>query len=97
MVDSRSSEKTIGVGGEQRVYDGSKKARGRKRHLLVDNEGFVLGAEVLSAKVMDRDGIEMLLRQSDTPFARLEHLWVGAVCGEKIGARTVRRRSSDAA
>jgi hypothetical protein len=47
----------------------------------VDTEGFVLRAEVHSAKVMDRDGIEMLLRQADTPFARLEHLWEGAGYG----------------
>jgi hypothetical protein len=31
------------VGGEDRGYDGGKKAKGRKRrHLLVDTEGFVL-------------------------------------------------------
>jgi hypothetical protein len=40
------------VGGEQRGYDGGKKVRGRKRHLLVDTEGFELKAkEVHSAKV----------------------------------------------
>ena len=38
IVDSQSS-KTSGVGGEQRGYDGAKKVRGRKRHLLVDTEG----------------------------------------------------------
>jgi hypothetical protein len=31
--DSQSA-KTTGVGGEQRGYDGNKKVRGRKRHLL---------------------------------------------------------------
>jgi hypothetical protein len=30
------------VGGEQRGFDGGKKVKGRKRHLLVDTEGFVL-------------------------------------------------------
>src|SRR5829696_8030743 len=35
IVDSQSA-KTSGVGGEARGYDGGKKVRGRKRHLLVD-------------------------------------------------------------
>jgi putative transposase len=43
MVDSQSV-KTTGVGGEARGYDGGKKVRGRKRHLLVDTEGLVLKA-----------------------------------------------------
>jgi hypothetical protein len=44
------------VGGEQRGYDGGKKVKGRKRHLLlVDTEGFVLRAKVHSAKVMDSE------------------------------------------
>ena len=50
IVDSQSA-KTTGVGGEQRGYDGGKKVRGRKRHLLVDTEGLVLKAKVHSAKV----------------------------------------------
>ena len=35
IADSQSAKST-GVGGEQRGYDGNKKVRGRKRHLLVD-------------------------------------------------------------
>lgn len=50
IVDSQSA-KTSGVGGEARGYDGGKKVRGRKRHLLVDTEGLVLKAKVHSAKV----------------------------------------------
>ena len=38
VVDSQSA-KTTEVGAEQRGYDGGKKVRGRKRHLLVDTEG----------------------------------------------------------
>jgi len=42
------------VGAEERGYDGGKKVKGRrKRHILVDTEGFVLKAKVHSAKVMD--------------------------------------------
>ena len=52
VVDSQSVKST-GVGGDQRGYDSGKKAKGRKRHLLVDTEGLVLKAKVHSAKVMD--------------------------------------------
>jgi putative transposase len=52
VVDSQSVKST-GVGGEERGFDGGKKVKGRKRHLLVDTEGFVLEAKVHSAKVMD--------------------------------------------
>ena len=45
IADSQTT-KTTGVGGEQRGYDGHKKMRGRKRHLLVDTEGLVLKAKV---------------------------------------------------
>jgi putative transposase len=40
--------KTTGIGGEQRGYDGAKKIKGRKRHLLVDTQGLVLKAKVLT-------------------------------------------------
>jgi Transposase DDE domain len=42
-VDSQSVKTTGGVGGE-RGYDGGKKVKGRKRHLLVDTQGLVLKA-----------------------------------------------------
>jgi transposase len=53
VVDSQSV-KTTGVGGGERGYDGAKKVKGRKRHLLVDTQGLVLEARVHSAKVVFR-------------------------------------------
>jgi putative transposase len=41
VVDSQSVKSTA-VGGEDRGYDGGKKVKGRKRHILVVTEGFVL-------------------------------------------------------
>src|SRR5215204_4339391 len=67
VVDSQSVKGT-GVGGEQRGYDGGKKIKGRKRHLLVDTEGFVLRAKVHSAKVMDYEGIKTLLHRAQERF-----------------------------
>ena len=77
IVDSQSA-KTSGVGGEARGYDGGKKVRGRKRHLLVDTEGLVLRAKVHSAKVPDQDGIKLLLKTARERLPRLSHLWVDA-------------------
>jgi putative transposase len=75
IVDSQSA-KTTGVGGEQRGYDGGKKVRGRKRHLLVDTEGLVLKVKVHSAKVPDQDGLRLLLDSARTEIPRLSHLWL---------------------
>ncbi len=77
IVDSQSA-RTSGSGGEARGYDGGKKVRGRKRHLLVDTEGLVLKAKVHSAKVPDQDGIKLLLKAAHQFLPRLSHLWVDA-------------------
>jgi putative transposase len=77
IVDSQSA-KTTGVGGEQRGYDGGKKIRGRKRHLLVDTEGLVLKAKVHSAEVPDQDGLKLLLDSARTALSGLKHLWLDA-------------------
>ena len=91
IVDSQSV-KTTGVGGGERGYDGAKKVKGRKRHLLVDTEGFVLRAKVHSAKVMDYEGIKALLDRAKRLFPRLSHLWMDAgYRGEGKGADWVEK------
>jgi putative transposase len=77
IADSQSAT-TTGVGGEQRGYDGNKKIRGRKRHLLVDTEGLVLKAKVHSAKVSEQDGLKLLLESARSGLSRLSHLWLDA-------------------
>jgi putative transposase len=77
IVDSQSA-KTTGVGGEARGYDGGKKIRGRKRHILVDTEGFILKIRVHSAKVPDQDGLRLLLESARARLRGLSHLWLDA-------------------
>src|SRR4029450_6784232 len=91
VVDPQSVKST-GVGGDQRGYDGGKKVKGRKRHILVDTEGFVLKARVHSAKVMDYEGIKTLLEGADEAFPRLSHVWLDAgYRGEDKGADWVQK------
>jgi putative transposase len=86
VVDSQSVN-TTGVGGEGRGYDGAKKVKGRKRHLLVDTQGLVLEARVHSAKIQDRDGIKLLLEPARTALTRLSHVWLDAgYTGQDKGA-----------
>jgi putative transposase len=74
-IDSQSV-KTTGVGGP-RGFDSGKKVKGRKRHLLVDTEGFVLRAVVHPADIMDRDGVKLVLHEPvTTDFPRLRHVWL---------------------
>jgi putative transposase len=77
IVDAQSA-RTTGVGGEQRGFDGGKKVRGRKRHILVDTEGLVVETRVHSAKVPDQDGIRRLLEPARARLPRLSYLWVDA-------------------
>ncbi len=82
IVDSQSV-KTTGVGGP-RGYDGGKKINGRKRHIFIDTQGFVLRAAVHEANIADRDGIKLLLPEEATEdqpsireqFPRLTHRWL---------------------
>jgi putative transposase len=50
--------------GESRGYDGFKKVRGRKRHILVDTLGIVFAVRVSPANVGDVDEGLTLLRSA---------------------------------
>jgi putative transposase len=56
IIDSQTV-KTIAIGGPARGYDGAKKLKGRKRHLLVDTQGLVVQARVHAADIPDRAGV----------------------------------------
>ena len=57
-LDSQSV-KTTAIGGPERGYDGGKKIKGRKRHILVDTMCLLMAIVVTSASVQDRDGAKL--------------------------------------
>jgi len=69
ILDSQSV-KSDGHGGPV-GYAAGKKINGRKRHLLVDTLGLVLGVVVTPADCPERDGAQQVLR----------HKWADGSCG----------------
>ena len=69
----------------QRASMREKKVSGRKRHLLVDVMGMLLGVLITPASTQDRDGAVPLLREAHRDFPTLKHIWAdGAYHGSVI-------------
>ncbi|MEM7494757.1 MAG: IS5 family transposase, partial [Myxococcota bacterium] len=59
-----------------RGYDGAKKVKGRKRHILVDTQGFLLEALVSGADLNDRQGPRDLAQGAPKAVvASLKKIW----------------------
>src|SRR3954452_7637411 len=73
IVDSQSGKtgRQPGVRG----YDGGKKLTGRKRHLLVDTQGWLLAVLVTVANISDSAGAYQLFRRAKPHYPRLAQLW----------------------
>ncbi|MCZ4102581.1 IS5 family transposase, partial [Streptomyces sp. H39-C1] len=75
VIDSQSVKADSVVGLDSRGFDGGKLVNGRKRHVVVDTLGLLLGVMVTAADVGDRTAAQVLLRQvADAPH-RLELVW----------------------
>lgn len=85
-VDSQSIK--TATQGKTKGYDGNKKVNGRKRHLLVDTLGLILGVVVTAADTGDREGlIDLLKAYFARGVQRLRKLWVdGGYSGEELKA-----------
>jgi putative transposase len=56
-------------------YDGVKKTKGRKRHIIVDTQGFLLVPHVTAADVNDRPALENMTIKLKEKFPFLKKLW----------------------
>lgn len=74
-------------------YDAAKKTKGRKRHLLVDTLGLILGVWITAANTPERAGAQGLLERVLVWFTWLRKMWVdGGYSGPDFAAwvRTIR-------
>jgi transposase len=75
IVDSQSVKAAETAGATSRGFDSGKKINGRKRHIAVDVEGFVLAVVVTAANVGDRMGAKLLLIALLDICTRLKLVW----------------------
>jgi putative transposase len=72
IMDSQSVKtQACGVRG----FDGAKKLAGRKRHILVDTQGWLLAVAVHAADLPDRQGGQLVLAAAGEHFPCLQRVW----------------------
>ncbi len=77
VIDSQSVKTT--ESGGVRSFDAGKKVKGRKRHIVVDTLGLLVGDVVHAADIQDRDGAPAVLKSILKRWPWLRHVF--ADCG----------------
>jgi transposase len=75
LIDSQTVKAAEWIGAATRGFDGNKKINGRKRHLAVDVNGFLLAVAVTAANINDRTGAKLLLIALLNVCTGLEYIW----------------------
>jgi putative transposase len=86
IIDSQSVKCADTVGAESSGYDAGKKIKGRKRHIITDTLGNLMGVVVTAASVQDRDGAKTVLCAFCHLFERLRVIFAdGGYSGKLVG------------